>query len=196
METLKKIVSNQYFPAAAVLTAVVLFWTIAMFGGLSLLHNNQPPMATLTWLLFVYAAAVLTPLAGIIAATDLVRRWRRNRQYLQVELAQTDVAQDEMVDWEIGQYELQDEPAQDVDVHYESVQIEPAQDVYVHDDSVQDESVQAEPDIDGQQPAPESSRQSAPTQPVQYRPATQYQPAKKQPAKKQPAQTKQRKTAA
>ena len=85
METLKKIVSNQYFPAAAVLTAVVLFWTIAMFGGLSLLHNNQPPMATLTWLLFVYAAAVLTPLAGIIAATDLVRRWRRNRQYAQVE---------------------------------------------------------------------------------------------------------------
>src|SRR6476620_1676442 len=68
VESLKKIVSNQYFPAAAVLTAVVLFWTIAMFGGLSLLHNNQPPMATLTWMLFVYAAAVLTPLAGIIAA--------------------------------------------------------------------------------------------------------------------------------
>jgi len=81
METLKKIVTNQYFPAAAVLTAVVLFWTIAMFGGLSLLNNNQPPMATLTWMLFVYAAAVLTPLAGVLAGVDLVRRWRRNRMY-------------------------------------------------------------------------------------------------------------------
>lgn len=79
METLKKIVRNQYFPAAAVLLAVVLFWLIAMFGGLSLLNNNQPPMATLTWMLFVYAAAVLTPLAGILAGVDLVRRWRRNR---------------------------------------------------------------------------------------------------------------------
>ncbi|HET7140145.1 MAG TPA: hypothetical protein VFI36_08295 [Arthrobacter sp.] len=81
METLKKIVTNQYFPAAAVLTAVLLFWTIAMFGGLSLLNNNQPPMATLTWMLFVYAAAVLTPLAGVLAGVDLVRRWRRNRMY-------------------------------------------------------------------------------------------------------------------
>lgn len=93
METLKKIVSNQYFPAAAVLTAVVLFWTIAMFGGLSLLNNNQPPMATLTWMLFVYGAAVLTPLAGIIAASDLIRRWRRNRQYAQVEMAEHESAE-------------------------------------------------------------------------------------------------------
>jgi hypothetical protein len=81
METLKKIVKNEYFPAAAVLVAVVLFWVIAMFGGLSLLNNNQPPMATLTWLLFVYAAAVLTPLAGVLAAVNLVRRWQRNREY-------------------------------------------------------------------------------------------------------------------
>ena len=79
METLKKIVSNQYFPAAAVLTAVVLFWTVGLLGGLSLLHNNQPPLTTLTWMLFVYMAAVLTPLAGILAAGDLLRRWRRNR---------------------------------------------------------------------------------------------------------------------
>jgi hypothetical protein len=83
MEPLKKIVKNQYFPAAAVLTAVVLFWVIALFGGLSLLNNNQPPMATLTWMLFVYAAAVLTPLAGVLAGTNLVRRWQRNRQYAQ-----------------------------------------------------------------------------------------------------------------
>ncbi|MBE4717209.1 hypothetical protein [Pseudarthrobacter sp. AB1] len=88
METLKKILRNQYFPAAAVLTAVLLFWVIAMFGGLSLLNNNQPPMATLTWMLFVYAAAVLTPLAGVLAGMDLVRRWRRNRMYALVELEQ------------------------------------------------------------------------------------------------------------
>lgn len=79
METLKKIVSNQYFPAAAVLAAVLLFWAVGLLGGLSLLHNNQPPLTTLTWMLFVYTAAVLTPLAGILAAADLLRRWRRNR---------------------------------------------------------------------------------------------------------------------
>ena len=79
METLKKIVSNQYFPAGAVLTVVLMFWAVGILGGLSLLHNNQPPLTTLTWLLFVYGAAVLTPLAGILAAVDLVRRWRRNR---------------------------------------------------------------------------------------------------------------------
>lgn len=79
METLKKIVTNQYFPAGAVLTAVLLFWIVAMLGGLSLLNNNQPPLTTLTWMLFVYAAAVLTPLAGLFAAVDLVRRCRRNR---------------------------------------------------------------------------------------------------------------------
>ncbi|WP_258805172.1 hypothetical protein [Pseudarthrobacter sp. NS4] len=79
METLKKIASNQYFPAGAVLTAVVLFWAVGLLGGLSLLHNNQPPLATLTWMLFVYMAAVLTPIAGLLAALDLIRRWRRNR---------------------------------------------------------------------------------------------------------------------
>ena len=79
METLKKIVSNQYFPAAAVLTAVVLFWAVGLLGGLSLLNNNQPPLTTLTWMLFVYLAAVLTPLAGVLAAVDLLRRWKRNR---------------------------------------------------------------------------------------------------------------------
>jgi len=79
LETLKKIVRNQYFPAGAVLAAVILFWLVAILGGLSLLHNNQPPLTTLTWLLFVYTAAVLTPLAGLLAAVDLIRRWRRNR---------------------------------------------------------------------------------------------------------------------
>ncbi|HEU4668094.1 MAG TPA: hypothetical protein VFS79_10560 [Arthrobacter sp.] len=79
METLKKIVTNQYFPAGAVLTAVLLFWAVGLLGGLSLLNNNQPPLTTLTWMLFVYMAAVLTPLAGVAAAVDLIRRWRRNR---------------------------------------------------------------------------------------------------------------------
>lgn len=79
MENLKKIVTNQYFPAAAVLTAVVLFWATGLLGGLSLLNNNQPPLTTLTWMLFVYLAAVLTPLAGAVAAVDLLRRWKRNR---------------------------------------------------------------------------------------------------------------------
>ncbi len=79
METLKKVVTNQYFPAGAVLTAVLLFWIVGLLGGLSLLNNNQPPLTTLTWMLFVYASAVLTPLAGLFAALDLIRRWRRNR---------------------------------------------------------------------------------------------------------------------
>ena len=79
METLKKIVTNQYFPAGAVLTAVLLFWVVGMLGGLSLLNSSQPPLTTLTWMLFVYSAAVLTPLAGLLAALDLLRRWRSNR---------------------------------------------------------------------------------------------------------------------
>jgi hypothetical protein len=185
MESLKKIVTNQYFPAAAVLTAVLLFWTIAMFGGLSLLHNNQPPMATLTWLLFVYGAAVLTPLAGIIAATDLIRRWRRNRQYAQVEMAHDEMAQDENA--EFGPE--QDEFAPEETLQDEIASHEGAQDELTQDEPVTDEQ-------DDQQPTPESSRQSAPTQPVQYRPST-HQPANQhQPAKKQPGQAKQRKTAA
>lgn len=80
METLKKVVTNEYFPAAAVLFGVILFWTLGLFGGLSLLSTRQSPVTTLTWMMFVYAAAVLSPLAGLVAAIDLVRRWLRNRQ--------------------------------------------------------------------------------------------------------------------
>jgi hypothetical protein len=116
VENLKKIVSNQYFPAAAVLTAVVLFWTIGLFGGLSLLHNNQPPMATLAWMLFVYAAAVLSPLAGIIAAADLIRRWRRNRLYAQAEMANYESVAYESAEYgwtesEAAEYELTESEA-------------------------------------------------------------------------------------
>ena len=80
MKTLKTILTNEYFPAAAVLFGVVLFWTLGLFGGLSLLSSSQTPLTTLGWLLFVYAAAVLSPLAGLLAAIDLLRRWRQRRQ--------------------------------------------------------------------------------------------------------------------
>jgi hypothetical protein len=80
MKTLKTILTNEYFPAAAVLFGVVLFWTLGLFGGLSLLSSSQTPLTTLGWLLFVYAAAVLSPLAGLLAAIDLLRRWRQHRQ--------------------------------------------------------------------------------------------------------------------
>ncbi|HEY8699549.1 MAG TPA: hypothetical protein VIM08_01100 [Arthrobacter sp.] len=105
METLKKIVKNQYFPAAAVLVAVVLFWTAGVLGGLSMLNDKNPPIATLTWMLFVYAAAVLTPLAGLMAATDLVRRWLRNRNQALIEPALAEAQQPEPVQAEVTQVE-------------------------------------------------------------------------------------------
>ncbi len=80
MGMLMRVMRNEYFPAAAVLALVVLFWTAGLFGGLSLLSRSQPPLATLLWLLFVYAVAVLSPLAGLLAAVDLARRWWGNRR--------------------------------------------------------------------------------------------------------------------
>ncbi|MEJ1179205.1 MULTISPECIES: hypothetical protein [unclassified Pseudarthrobacter] len=170
METLKKIVKNEYFPAAAVLVAVVLFWVIAMFGGLSLLNNNQPPMATLTWLLFVYAAAVLTPLAGVLAAINLVRRWQRNRQYAQaVAGVQDDV-------------DLADEPETAAEpAVVPSAEPEPV--------PVQREQGRLEPQGRPVPKQPAPNHQSTNHQPTQNR------PAKSQPLKK-PAQSKQRKKAA
>lgn len=86
MKTLKilkstaiRTVTNEYFPATAVLAGVILFWGLGLFGGLSLLSDHQSVLATLSWLLFVYAAAVLTPIAGLVAVVDLSRRWLRNR---------------------------------------------------------------------------------------------------------------------
>ncbi|MEW9872533.1 hypothetical protein [Arthrobacter sp. HS15c] len=172
METLKKIVKNQYFPAAAVLAAVVLFWVIAMFGGLSLLNNNQPPMATLTWLLFVYAAAVLTPLAGVVAAVNLVRRWQRNRQYAQA-LAEAGVSEEFEAGSESALPEQQ-EPVAEAPAE-PAVGVEP--------------EVQVEPEA-----VPEPNTEPAPVQPQQGQPASQSRPAA-QPLKK-PALAKQRKKAA
>ncbi len=79
METIKKILRNQYFPAAAVLVAVALFWIVALSGGLSMLNARNAPLATLTWMLFVYLVAALTPVVGLFAAVDLIRRYRWNR---------------------------------------------------------------------------------------------------------------------
>ncbi len=79
MDKLKAVVTNEYFPAAAVLFGVVLFWTLGLLGGLSLLSTGQSPVTILSWLLFVYTAAVLSPLAGLMAVSDLIRRWLRNR---------------------------------------------------------------------------------------------------------------------
>lgn len=125
METLKKIVRNQYFPAAAVLVAVLLFWTAGLLGGLSMLNDKNPPIATLTWMLFVYAAAVLTPLAGLMAAVDLVRRWLRNRNQALMEPAQVDEA---------------DEPVQ-----VDAAQSGPAQSESAQDEPAQNQPAQAKP---------------------------------------------------
>lgn len=75
----KRVVSNQYFPAGAVLSGVVLFWTFGLLGGLSLLSTAQTLLTTVAWLFFVYAATVLSPIAGLLAAADLIRRWLRHR---------------------------------------------------------------------------------------------------------------------
>lgn len=80
MEPLTAVVRSEYFPAGAVLVGVVLFWTIGVLGGLSWLSGGQPPLAILTWMIFIYGVVVLSPIAGIWAAVDLARRWLRNRQ--------------------------------------------------------------------------------------------------------------------
>lgn len=80
------VVRSEYFPAGAVLVAVVLFWTIGLLGGLSWLSGGQPPLAILTWMIFIYGVVVLSPIAGILAAVDLARRWWRNRQARQQSL--------------------------------------------------------------------------------------------------------------
>lgn len=159
MQTLKKIVRNQYFPAAAVLTAVLLFWIIAMFGGLSLLNNNQPPMATLTWMLFVYAAAVLTPLAGILAGVDLVRRWRRNRMYALVELEQDGTAESEPAT------QAQAQPA-DAEAPKQSAPKQPAQ----HRPVTQQQPVNRHP-VQQQQPAQQQTAKKQPGQTKQRKKA-------------------------
>jgi heme/copper-type cytochrome/quinol oxidase subunit 2 len=69
-----------YVPAAAVLGAVLLFWTAALLGHLSFLSAPRPPLATLVWLIFVYFSIAVTPIMGGLAIADLVRRWRGTRR--------------------------------------------------------------------------------------------------------------------
>jgi hypothetical protein len=167
-----------------VLTAVVLFWVIAMFGGLSLLNNNQPPMATLTWMLFVYAAAVLTPLAGVLAAVNLVRRWQRNRQYAQA-LAEAGIPREAGAAFEVAV------PEEAASADEPETAVEPVSVAEPEPASVQRE-----------QPRPSLHTRPVPQQPAQQQPA-QHQP-KSQPAQHQPksqplkkqGQAKQRKKAA
>ena len=80
LNTLKSIVKNEYFPGGGGAVRSGHFLDPRTVGGLSLLSSSQTPLTTIAWLLFVYSAAVLSPLAGVLAATDLIRRWRRNRQ--------------------------------------------------------------------------------------------------------------------
>lgn len=70
---------KEFIPGAAVLGGVLLFWAAAVLGNLSFLSAPKPPLATLAWLIFVYAAVAITPIVGGLAAADLVRRWQRNR---------------------------------------------------------------------------------------------------------------------
>ncbi|WP_082979017.1 hypothetical protein [Arthrobacter sp. B6] len=192
METLKKIVKNEYFPAATVLLAVVLFWTIAMFGGLSLLNNNQPPMATLTWMLFVYAAAVLTPLAGVLAALNIVRRWQRNRQYAQAVAEAEAELPDEVTLAEEPEIAaaLESEPASEPAAALES---EPAAEPAA---ALESEPAAVKPE----QGRPAQHGNPAPKQPAMNHQAPSQAAAKNHQAKsqplKKPAQTKQRKKAA
>ena len=185
METLKKIVRNQYFPAAAVLIAVLLFWAVGLVGGLSMLNDGNPPIATLTWMLFVYMAAVLTPLAGVMAALDLVRRWRRNRQHEQAQLAHGGAAQDAPG---------QDSTGQDHTVQASAGQDNTMQASTGQDNTVQDNTVQASTGQDNTAQIEAVQEEPAQEEPVQDRPAlnkpAQNKPALNQPARNQPARTK------
>lgn len=80
VKSLRKVIRSQYFPAVATLTLVVLFWSAGMLGGLALLSRSRPPLDTLTWLLSVYAAVVLSAVVGLWAAIDLIRRLSRRRK--------------------------------------------------------------------------------------------------------------------
>lgn len=157
METLKKIVRNQYFPAAAVLIAVLLFWAAAFLGGLSMLNDGNPPIATLTWMLFVYMAAVLTPLAGVMAAIDLVRRWRRNRQHARGQVAHGEAAQDAPI--HVGT--VPDNTTQIEAAHQEPAHEEPAREEPAREEPVQDRPARTQP----------AQSQPARTQPAQAKPA-------------------------
>lgn len=70
---------REFVPGTAVLGGVLVFWVAAVLGNLSFLSAPKPPLATLAWLIFVYAAVAITPIIGGLAVADLVRRWQHNR---------------------------------------------------------------------------------------------------------------------
>ncbi|MGN7251965.1 MULTISPECIES: hypothetical protein [unclassified Arthrobacter] len=82
MKSLREVIRSEFFPSAAALTLVVLFWLVGLLGGLSLLSRSRPPLDTLSWLLFVYASVVLSSAVGLWAAIDLLRRLSRRRHGL------------------------------------------------------------------------------------------------------------------
>ncbi|MGW9414706.1 hypothetical protein [Arthrobacter cupressi] len=76
MEKLKNVVRSEYFPAGVVLGGVLLFWTVGLLGGLSWLSGGQSPLTVLSWMIFIYAAVVLSPVAVALSVMDISRRYR------------------------------------------------------------------------------------------------------------------------
>ena len=79
MQRLQRLMRHDYFPAIAALVLAAAFWVAGLCGGFALLRTARTPVLTLTWMLFVYALAVLSPLATLLAALDLAGRLLRNR---------------------------------------------------------------------------------------------------------------------
>ncbi|WP_426299796.1 hypothetical protein [Arthrobacter sp. R-11] len=76
MEKLMRVVRSEYFPAGVVLGGVLLFWTVGLLGGLSWLSGGQSPLTVLSWMIFIYAAVVLSPVAVALSVMDISRRYR------------------------------------------------------------------------------------------------------------------------
>lgn len=68
------------WPSIGALTAVAVFWTVGLLGGLSVLHNGRSPMMTLISLYLMLALVAFSIIVGILAATDLGRRLAQQRR--------------------------------------------------------------------------------------------------------------------
>jgi|GEM_PF-3485789 len=71
-----RVVRSEYFPAGVVLGGVLLFWTVGLLGGLSWLSGGQSPLTVLSWMIFIYAGVVLSPVAVALSVMDISRRYR------------------------------------------------------------------------------------------------------------------------
>ncbi|MCZ2402202.1 hypothetical protein IV498_03150 [Paenarthrobacter sp. Z7-10] len=76
---LKTVLRHEYFPAVSILVVVALFWTLALFGGLTLLHTPHSALVTLGWLYLMLFLIVASAAAGFFAVTDIARRLHRRR---------------------------------------------------------------------------------------------------------------------